>query len=448
MDWNLSPDKLVIHDIHVSQQQKLDASEPPSTLHARKSSLGPTTAKFPKLTSSDTDTDSDMFEVVHSRSSSNADTVCESSRVDSGIDIKKTLHIDLPKPTSASLLVRWAEETMSPAPVSPTKILWFPENNPKISATPPLRSALRKSPSPSPRQRSISSPSKLESEDPIGSYCSTPSSARTPSPKVHFSPSSVIKHFFLSDAPLDMAEPVSTRYSLRCTMPMQFNPNFIVRLQGVRLPDDHQPVIEGMVRVKNVAFDKRVTVRFSSNNWDTYGEEVGTWVDPREPCDGIIVSSQGDMDTFKFRIDLSLGHMAQERQHTRILMCIRYETGGAEYWDNASGRNYEMEVVTRIASIEERKELVEEVQEHENDFVPSRAGLNQLQKLSLDDEVPDHDSTTDDSDTGSDISEPSPRRNKQYKGVVDHLRDVVGRDVDENPFFGTTSPPSRKIWLD
>jgi uncharacterized protein (UPF0335 family) len=112
-------------------------------------------------------------------------------------------------------------------------------------------------------------------------------------------------------------------------------------------------------------------------------------------------------------------------------MCIRYESGGLEYWDNASGRNYEMEVVTRVASIEERRE--EDELEQEAMFTPSRAGLPQLEKLSLADEAVDHDSTSD--SDASDISEPSPRRHR--KQLVDHLKDVVGR-AEQNGFFGVT----------
>lgn len=250
--------------------------------------------------------------------------------------------VDLSQPTSpaemaevvgaASKLPAPAREHLAPlvfkkislqsADGGASEVLWLPTSPPQSplpATTPPLRSALK---SPSPSRAS--------------------SRSASPSPKmVHFSPTHQIRHFFLSDPPVDCAEPSSVRYSLRSMIPVQFN-NPPIRLDSVRLPDDHAPRLEGKILVRNLAFDKRVFVRYTSDRWDTYDEAAATYV-----------SGDGNVDVFRFDIDLT-GSIHNDKITTEYQMAVQGVIGTSTYWDNNAGRNYDM-AVTRHLVQEERK---------------------------------------------------------------------------------------------
>lgn len=83
----------------------------------------------------------------------------------------------------------------------------------------------------------------------------------------------------------------------------------------------------GTVKVKNIAFAKEVTVRYTVDGWQSYRD---IW------ADYVPKSSDGETDRFQFRIsipqDVDVGG--------RLEFAIRYRTAGKEYWDNNFQRNY------------------------------------------------------------------------------------------------------------
>ena len=83
----------------------------------------------------------------------------------------------------------------------------------------------------------------------------------------------------------------------------------------------------GTVKVKNIAFAKEVTVRFTVDGWKSYRD---IW------ADYVPKSSDGETDRFQFRIsvpqDVDIGG--------KLEFAIRYRTAGEEYWDNNFQRNY------------------------------------------------------------------------------------------------------------
>ena len=87
--------------------------------------------------------------------------------------------------------------------------------------------------------------------------------------------------------------------------------------------------IHGMVKVRNIAFDKLVTVRYTTDGWKTNSDITA------EHC-----SSGGRSDTFSFIINLptNLSHK------NTIQFCIRYQCQGQEYWDNNNRNNYSVGV--------------------------------------------------------------------------------------------------------
>lgn len=83
----------------------------------------------------------------------------------------------------------------------------------------------------------------------------------------------------------------------------------------------------GTVKVKNIAFAKEVTARYTVDGWNSYRD---VW------ADYVPKSSDGQTDRFQFRIsipqDLDVGG--------KLEFAIRYCTAGKEYWDNNLKRNY------------------------------------------------------------------------------------------------------------
>ena len=83
----------------------------------------------------------------------------------------------------------------------------------------------------------------------------------------------------------------------------------------------------GTVKVKNIAFAKEVTARYTVDGWKSFRD---VW------ADYVPKSSDGKTDRFQFRIsipqDLDVGG--------KLEFAIRYCTAGEEFWDNNFNRNY------------------------------------------------------------------------------------------------------------
>ncbi len=86
--------------------------------------------------------------------------------------------------------------------------------------------------------------------------------------------------------------------------------------------------ISGSVWVRNLCFEKRVWVRYSSDEWTTHAEAAATYV--AGSCDGF-------SDEFAFRVMPPVALMPGQR----FQLCVRFETCGlGEYWDSNGGNNY------------------------------------------------------------------------------------------------------------
>ncbi|CAH6776684.1 protein phosphatase 1 regulatory subunit 3D [Phodopus roborovskii] len=87
--------------------------------------------------------------------------------------------------------------------------------------------------------------------------------------------------------------------------------------------------ISGTVRVRNVAFEKQVAVRYTFSGWRSAHEAVARWRGS--------AGTEGAEDIFAFGFPvppflLELG--------SQVLFALRYRVAGAEYWDNNDGRDY------------------------------------------------------------------------------------------------------------
>ncbi|KAE9987002.1 hypothetical protein EG328_004134 [Venturia inaequalis] len=98
-----------------------------------------------------------------------------------------------------------------------------------------------------------------------------------------------------------------------------------VQLQGFDLSSDRQSLI-GAVTVANIVFEKRVSARFTTDNWQTVSEVTAEFERP-----------EGTYDRFNFTIALPA---EAEAQAMTVIVCLRYRVNGQEFWDNNSGKNY------------------------------------------------------------------------------------------------------------
>jgi len=80
-------------------------------------------------------------------------------------------------------------------------------------------------------------------------------------------------------------------------------------------------VLTGAVRVFDLAFEKEVTVRYTTDGWATSADVVATWKENED---------------WAFRVE-GLGTATLPEY---VEFAVRYEVGGAEYWDNNGGQNY------------------------------------------------------------------------------------------------------------
>ncbi|XP_004365872.1 hypothetical protein CAOG_01001 [Capsaspora owczarzaki ATCC 30864] len=86
------------------------------------------------------------------------------------------------------------------------------------------------------------------------------------------------------------------------------------------------------VIVHNLAYDKSVTARYSTDGWKTFKEEEGAYANST-PLYGMMCD--------RFVLVLRLPETLPLRSHCEF--AIRYRAGGQEYWDSNEGQNYHID---------------------------------------------------------------------------------------------------------
>jgi len=93
----------------------------------------------------------------------------------------------------------------------------------------------------------------------------------------------------------------------------------------------------GKVYVKNLAYSKWVTVRFTFDHWKTISEVSATY--DSEQTTSLVPQNRG-WDRFTFSVSLIDFMNIENRQ---MLFCVRYNVQDQEFWDNNYGANYIVE---------------------------------------------------------------------------------------------------------
>ncbi|KAG0040381.1 hypothetical protein BGZ83_002552 [Gryganskiella cystojenkinii] len=106
--------------------------------------------------------------------------------------------------------------------------------------------------------------------------------------------------------------------------------NAPLRVENVVLSEDQQ-TLEGQILVQNIAFHKRVSVRYTVDFWQTQSEVSAEY---EESIAGTT------LDRFSFEIPLDMERAMVEKS---FCFAVRYQVIGREFWDSNNGKNYQIE---------------------------------------------------------------------------------------------------------
>ncbi|KAI0818664.1 putative phosphatase regulatory subunit-domain-containing protein [Irpex lacteus] len=110
-----------------------------------------------------------------------------------------------------------------------------------------------------------------------------------------------------------------------------------VKLESLQLGEDGNSLV-GRVRVRNLAFEKWVAVRFTCDWWQTTSEVTARYLDT-------IPDTNGQHDRFQFSIRLN--DMINRIDEKTMFLAVRYASAGREMWDNNGGQNYKVTFARR-----------------------------------------------------------------------------------------------------
>lgn len=121
-----------------------------------------------------------------------------------------------------------------------------------------------------------------------------------------------------------------------------------VILESCKLSDDKTAIL-GHVSVKNVSYSKAVTVRYTFDDWKTVVNIEASYTSTIPK----ILRTAG-YDRFLFQLSVPTlfcqyfsSHPISSEKAPEFAFCIRYKSGGQEFWDNNFGHNYMIKFLTK-----------------------------------------------------------------------------------------------------
>lgn len=96
--------------------------------------------------------------------------------------------------------------------------------------------------------------------------------------------------------------------------------------------------LKGTALLRNLAFEKRLSVRFTFDDWQTVSEVTGEW---QATLNG------GQIDRWSFRIKLD--DMLARIEDKKLFLALKYTVAGREIWDSNNGNNYKAEFKKQAA---------------------------------------------------------------------------------------------------
>ncbi|XP_048474417.1 protein phosphatase 1 regulatory subunit 3C-like [Rhincodon typus] len=98
--------------------------------------------------------------------------------------------------------------------------------------------------------------------------------------------------------------------------------------------------ILGTVRVRNLAYEKRVVVRVTFDAWRTFHDVTCSYVQPEETA-----AMGGGEDAFSFKVELP----KRTKPLASVELCVSFQCDSVTFWDNNQGQNYRFSSPGRIA---------------------------------------------------------------------------------------------------
>ena len=112
-----------------------------------------------------------------------------------------------------------------------------------------------------------------------------------------------------------------------------------VRVERIALASDHQTLV-GSIACANIAFHKFVVARFTLDYWKTTSEVAAEY-------NHDVRKKQVDDGYDRFNFNIKLADQANLESKT-LLLCVRYQANGYEYWDNNNSMNYQVDFAKKV----------------------------------------------------------------------------------------------------
>jgi len=114
-----------------------------------------------------------------------------------------------------------------------------------------------------------------------------------------------------------------------------------VALENVLIKNDLRR-LTGTVKVKNLGFEKSVSLRLSFDNWRSFTDHTCRYKQHRASHSNSVRT--GDLfDTFEFDLELEPEKFSDdEPERTSAQFCIRFWSPQGEFWDSNGGENYSL----------------------------------------------------------------------------------------------------------
>lgn len=147
-----------------------------------------------------------------------------------------------------------------------------------------------------------------------------------------------------------------------------------VILESVKLNSTGNALI-GFVYAKNIAFEKKIIVRLSSNNWETFKEfDNSNYISSNH----IFKYSDAHSNVYdKFSFIIKLEDITND-DSLDLQFCIQYITNNQSFWDNNNDQNYRISLI--------KKSLKNKSKKNHNTKIENSSKLNHFKpSLDLDD---------------------------------------------------------------
>ncbi|KAF1917440.1 putative phosphatase regulatory subunit-domain-containing protein [Ampelomyces quisqualis] len=119
-----------------------------------------------------------------------------------------------------------------------------------------------------------------------------------------------------------------------------------IRVERIFLASDNQTLV-GNIACANISFQKLVVARFTLDYWKTTSEVVAEF-------NHDIRKKHKDDGYDRFNFNIKLADQANLESKT-LLLCVRYQVNGQEFWDNNNSINYQVDFSKKVKPRDDKR---------------------------------------------------------------------------------------------